>query len=68
MLGPFLPSHVEENALGTILMSCIFSFAAGIDDIQEEEETHYVDRLREYCLYADSIRYFCLHLAVIKNI
>lgn len=35
---------------------CIFSLASAIDDIQEEEQSHYVDRLKEYHLYADSIR------------
>ncbi|CAB4018033.1 Hypothetical predicted protein [Paramuricea clavata] len=34
----------------------IFSLASSIDDIQEEEESHYVDKLKEYHLYADSIR------------
>ena len=32
------------------------NLASAIDDIQEEEESHYVDKLKEYYLYADSIR------------
>ena len=40
----------------------IFSLASAIDDIQEEEESHYVDKLKEYCLYADSIRYFFFNM------
>ena len=42
------------------------SLASAIDDIQEEEESNYVDRLREYYLYADAIRYFSNRKLFIK--
>lgn len=52
--------HVVRNKAGTLCVSrytlCFSSLASAIDDIQEEEENHYVDRLREYYLYAESIR------------
>ena len=52
-----MKSKPDEDRGFLYEIMCIFSLAAAIDDIQEEEESHYSDRLREYNLYADSIRY-----------
>ena len=46
----------NTQGIGFSYSVCIFSLASSIDDIQEEEESHYVDKLKEYHLYADSIR------------
>ena len=54
-----MKSKPDEDRGFLYEIMCIFSLAAAIDDIQEEEESHYLDRLREYNLYADSIRYTC---------